>query len=134
MATATSSPFKKDEIRNQLAYYFDDDRIAIVQKNKSTGEWDSIAHATQEADGERLRVTYHARYAPITGLEQDLNTEIGLKYGLHLALLDYVRSRLEEDEGDMQKASFYFARFQSRVKKFPYRKSAIRSIQPYNLT
>mgnify|MGYP003671185392 CR=1 FL=1 len=133
MATALSSPFTKGEVRGSLAYYFDDDRIAIVQKNKSTGEWDSIAHATEVADGDRLRVTYHSRYAPITGLEQDLNTTIGLKYGLHLALIDYVRSRLEEDAGDMQKASFYFARFQSRVKKFPYRKSAVRSIQPYNL-
>ena len=133
MATATSSPFNKDKIQTQLAYYFDDDRIAIVQKNKQTGEWDSISDATANADGDRLRVTYHARYAPITGLEQDINTDIGLKYGLHLALLDYVRSRLEEDNGDMQKASFYFARFQSRIKKFPYRKSAVRSIQPFSL-
>ena len=134
MAKATTSPFKKDIIRRQMAYYFDDDRIAIIQKNKTTGEWDSITEETQEADGTRLRVTYHARYSPISDLEQDLNTQIGLKYGLHLALLDYIRSRLEEDEGDMQKAAFYFSRFQSRVKKFPYRKSAVRSIQPYNLT
>ena len=134
MAKATTSPFKKDIIRSQMAYYFDDDRIAIIQKNKTTGEWDSITEETQEADGTRLRVTYHARYSPISDLEQDLNTQIGLKYGLHLALLDYIRSRLEEDEGDMQKAAFYFSRFQSRVKKFPYRKSAVRSIQPYNLT
>ena len=134
MAKATTSPFKKDIIRSQMAYYFDDDRIAIIQKNKTTGEWDSITEETQEAEGTRLRVTYHARYSPISDLEQDLNTQIGLKYGLHLALLDYIRSRLEEDEGDMQKAAFYFSRFQSRVKKFPYRKSAVRSIQPYNLT
>ena len=134
MAKATTSPFKKDIIRSQMAYYFDDDRIAIIQKNKTTGEWDSITEETQEADGTRLRVTYHARYSPISDLEQDLNTQIGLKYGLHLALLDYIRSRLEEDDGDMQKAAFYFSRFQSRVKKFPYRKSAVRSIQPYNLT
>jgi hypothetical protein len=57
-----------------------------------------------------------------------------LKYGLHLALIDYIRSRLEEDNGDLQKASFYFGRFTKRVKQFPDRKSAIRSIQPYSLT
>lgn len=134
MAKATTSPFSREKCRTQLAYYFDDDRIAITQLNLSSGEWDSIGDATALGDGDRLRITYHARYAPISDLEQDINTDIGLKYGLHLALLDYVRSRLEEDEGDMQKASFYFARFQSRVKKFPYRKSAIRSIQPYNMT
>jgi hypothetical protein len=137
-ATATTSPFKKDTIRNQIAYYFDDDRIAIVQNNKTTGEWDSISEViTNNANldfDHRLRVTYHARYGPITGLEQDINTDIGLKYGLHLALIDYVRSRLEEDNGDLQKASFYFGRFTKRIKQFPYRKSAVRSIQPYSLT
>tara|TARA_R110002051_G_scaffold19567_1_gene54369 strand:- start:714 stop:1136 length:423 start_codon:yes stop_codon:yes gene_type:complete len=137
-STATTSPFTKSKIRNEMAYYFDDDRIAIVQSNKSTGEWDSISEAiTNNANADydhRLRVTYHSRYGPITGLEQDINTDIGLKYGLHLALLDYVRSRLEEDNGDLQKASFYFGRFTKRVKQFPYRKSAIRSIQPFNLT
>jgi len=133
-STATTSPFTKGKIKNEMAYYFDDDRIAIVQNNKTTGEWDSISEATADGDGERLRVTYHARYGPITSLEQDINTDIGLKYGLHLALIDYVRSRLEEDNGDLQKASFYFGRFTKRVKQFPYRKSAVRSIQPYNLT
>ena len=33
MASATSSPFKKDHIRKNLAYYFDDERIAIVERN-----------------------------------------------------------------------------------------------------
>ncbi|MDC0480344.1 hypothetical protein OAN76_02570 [Candidatus Marinimicrobia bacterium] len=134
MATATSSPFTKDKIRTQLAYYFDDDRIAITQKNTTSGEWKSISEETADSDGSRLRVTYHARYSPITSLTQDINTDIGLKYGLHLALIDYIRSRIEEDNGDLQKAAFYFGRFQKRVKQFPYRKSAVRSISPYNLT
>ena len=134
MAKATSSPFTKDDCKNNLAYYFNDDQIGIVEKNTTTGEWDSLSSETQDADGDRLRVHYHARYSPISDLDQDINTDIGLKYGLHLALLDYVRSRLEEDEGNMDKASFYFARFTSRIKKFPYRRSSTRSIQPYNLT
>jgi hypothetical protein len=138
MAASTTSPFTKSKVKTQMAYYFDDDRIAIVQKNNSTGEWESISEDLTNSSNlefdHRLRVTYHARYGPITGLEQDINTDIGLKYGLHLALIDYVRSRLEEDNGDLQKASFYFGRFTKRIKQFPYRKSAVRSIQPYSLT
>ena len=51
MAAATTSPFTKDKIRTQMAYYFDDDRIAVIQKNGTTGEWDSISETvTNDAD------------------------------------------------------------------------------------
>jgi hypothetical protein len=134
MATATSSPFTKDKIRTQMLYYFDDDRIAILQKNGSTGEWDSISDATVDADGDRMRLHYHSRYGTITDLESDLNVEIGVKYGLHLALLDYVRARIMEDDNDEQKAAYYYMKFQRRIKQYPYRKSSVRGIKLYNLT
>ena len=136
MASATSSPFKKDHIRKNLAYYFDDERIAIVERNgtgDSSGEWKSIQSATEAADGDRLRLHYHARYTPVTGLEQDLNTVIGVKYGLHLALIDYIRARLHEDAGDMQRSSYFYAKFKERVQKYPYRKSGQRGIQLFGL-
>ena len=138
MATATSSPFTKDKIRTQMAYYFDDDRIAIIQKNSTTGEWDSISETTtNDADTDldhRLRIHYHSRYTKVSGLEQDINTDIGLKYGLHLALIDYIRARLSEDSNEEQKAMYYYSKFNDRIKKYPYRKSAVRGIQLYNLT
>ena len=134
MAIATSSPFTRDKIRNDMSYYFDDDRIAILQRNSTTGELDSITETTAEADGERLRIHYHARYTAIAGLEDDLNTDVGLKYGLHLALLDYVRARIMEDMGDIEKSSYYLAKFRRMVKQYPYRKSSVRGIHPYNLT
>ena len=126
-------PFKKEDTRTKLGYYFDDDRIGIVQVNDQTGEWDSISENVSASDGAMLRVHTRARYPNITGLDQDINIDIGLKYGLHLALIDYVRSRLEEDNGNMEKAAYYYARFTSRIKKFPYRRSGVRSIQPYGL-
>ena len=33
MAIATTSPFKKDHIRNNMAYYLDDENIAIIEKD-----------------------------------------------------------------------------------------------------
>ena len=138
MAVATTSPFTKDKIRTQMAYYFDDDRIAIIQKNGTTGEWDSISETvTNNADSKkdhRLRLHYHARYTDVNNLEQDINTDIGLKYGLHLALLDYVRARISEDVGDVQTSTYYYMKFKERIKKYPYRKSAVRGINPYSLT
>jgi len=67
------------------------------------------------------------------GLEQDLNTVIGVKYGLHLALIDYIRARLHEDAGDMQRSSYFYAKFKERVQKYPYRKSGQRGIQLFGL-
>ena len=136
MAVATSSPFKKAHIRKNMAYYFDDERIAVVERNGTgdiSGEWKSIQSATVAADGDRLRLHYHARYVNITSLEQDINTDIGVKYGLHLALIDYVRARLHEDAGDMQRSSYFYAKFKERVQKYPYRKSGQRGIQMYGL-
>jgi len=134
MATATTSPFTRDKIRTQMVYYFDDDRIAILQKNGTTGEWDSISDATLDSDGDRMRLHYHSRYGTIKSLEDDLNTGIGLKYGLHLALLDYVRARIMEDDNDEEKATYYYMKFQKRIKQYPYRKSSVRGIKLYNLT
>ena len=37
MAIATTSPFTKEDTRKNLAYYFDDDQIAVIQKNSSSG-------------------------------------------------------------------------------------------------
>ena len=48
---ATTSPFKKNTIRNDMAYYFDDDRLALIEKNSTTGEWKSISTSvTNDAD------------------------------------------------------------------------------------
>jgi len=136
---ASSSPFKKDHILREMAYYFDDNRIALVEKNASgdtTGEWKSVATTVTNSSNEdidhRMVVHYHQRYTKITSLENDINTTIGLKYGLHLALLDYVRMRLEEDMGDHNKSNYYFARFRDRIKKYPYRKAGVRGIQTYS--
>ena len=148
MAIATSSPFKKDHIRNNMAYYFDDENIAIVEKNSSDdnatnkGEWQSIKTTispnTTVVDGDtvelhRLNITYHSRYISVTGLEQDINVDIGLKYGLHLALLDYLRARLHEDAGDIARSNYYYGKFRERIKKYPYRKSGVRGIQLFGL-
>jgi len=129
-----ASPFSKDDARKRLAYYFNDDQIGIVERNEQTGEWDSITSSVGTGDGATLRVHTRERYAKVTKLDQDLNTDIGLKYGLHIALIDYLRSRLEEDKGDLEKAAYYYSRFTSRIKKFPYRRSAVRSIEPYNMS
>jgi len=136
---SVTSPFNKGHVLNNMGYYFDDNRIAIVEKNgtgDTSGEWKSIQTSlTNNVDttkDHRLVIHYHQRYVKITSLEQDINTAIGLKYGLHLALLDYARMRLSDDNGDAESSKYYMARFSVRIKKYPYRKSGVRGIQTYS--
>jgi len=48
-------------------------------------------------------------------------------------LIDYIRARLHEDAGDMQRSSYFYAKFKERVQKYPYRKSGQRGIQLFGL-
>lgn len=126
------SPFSEEKIKD-LAYYFDDERIAIVKKNVTSGDWDTINDIFDVADNNYLQVYYHSRYNSINSLTQDINSDIGLPAGLHTALVYYVKYRLAEDGNDLRKAGYYYNRFLAKIKKYPYRKSGKRGIQLYKL-
>lgn len=122
-----ASPYSEEKI-NDLAYYFDDERIAIVKKNVTSGDWDTIDDAFDNADNSYLQVYYHSRYNSITSLTQDINSDIGLPAGLHTALVYYAKYRLAEDNNDLRKAGYYYNRFLAKIKQYPYRKSGKRGI------
>jgi len=145
MGLATTSPVTKDELRNKFAYYFDDDRLGLLEK-QSDGEWKSVSTTGWSSADDTLIIDYHARYNTVVDITQNLGEDdnknpagldqsgVGLKAGLHLALLDYVRARLAEDGQNEKQALYYYSRFKQRVRTYPFRRSAMRGIQPYNLT
>ena len=75
-----------------------------------------------------LRYTYRAKYTAITAQNQDLKTTSGLDSGLHHMVLCYVKARLFEDAGDIERASYYRRMFESGVHKYPLRKSGVRAL------
>lgn len=127
-----ASPFSEEKIKD-LAYYFDDERIAIVKKNVTSGDWDTIDDVFDVANNNYLQIYYHSRYNSITSLTQDINSDIGLPAGLHTALVYYAKYRLAEDNNDLRKAGYYYNRFLSKIKKYPYRKSGKRGIRTFKL-
>ena len=127
-----ASPFTKASIK-QFAYYFDDERIALVKENNTNGEYDSINTSISPVDNNYLQIYYHARYNTITDLTQHINTDIGLPPGLSTALVYYVKYRLAEDENDLRLAGYYWKKFQIKIKQYPYRKSGVRGIKPYSI-
>jgi hypothetical protein len=73
-----------------------------------------------------LRITYTAKYGTIDAQTEDLKTEAGLDSGLHPAVLCYMKSRMFEDTGDVQRAQYFKTMYDKMVKQYPLRKSGVR--------
>ena len=71
---------------------------------------------------------YRSKYTEVSSLTHNLTTNSGLNSGLHSALVDYVKSRLLEDVGDVQKAIYFKAKYDKSVKQWPHRKAGIRNL------
>ena len=125
-----ASPFTKSDLKD-MAYYFDDERIAVVKKNKTTGEFDSIDESITPTENNYLQIYFHARYNNVNNLEQHINNDIGLPSGLQTAIVYYIKYRLAEDDNDLRLAGYYWKKFQIKIKQHPYRKSGVRGIKPY---
>jgi len=100
-------------------FYFSKSHVA-----ESSGTFDSLF----VVDG--LRITYHSKYEDVTtsNLTGEISTSHGLDTGMQSALVCYVKARLFEDFGDLQKAQYYRMMFEKAIKQYPSRKSAIRAL------
>jgi hypothetical protein len=121
----------RDKPNDYFAWYNDDDRLAIVARQTNTteskgvvsGEYDTFSDSTV-ADG--IKMTIHSKYETATALTDDLQTTCGLNEMMHVHVLEYVKSRILEDMGDSDKASFFKRKYDSGVMKKPTRKSGVR--------
>lgn len=75
-----------------------------------------------------LRITYTAKYGTIDAQTEDLKTDAGLDSGLHPAVVCYLKSRMFEDAGDIQRAQYFRAMYDKMVKQYPLRKSGVRTL------
>ena len=122
---------KRDTPNNYYAWYNDDDRLAIVEKQTNSTDAKGIVSGTYDTytdstvtDG--IKMTIHSKYETATALTDDLQTTCGLNESMHVHVLEYVKSRILEDEGDAEKASFFRNKYDSGVMKKPTRKSGVR--------
>ena len=75
-----------------------------------------------------LRITYRAKYGTIDAQTEDLKTDAGLDSGLHPAVVCYIKGRMFEDAGDLQRAQYFRAMYDKMVKQYPLRKSGVRAL------
>ena len=121
----------RDKPNDYFAWYNDDDRLAIVErqintdesKGVSSGEYDTYTSSTV-TDG--IKMTIHSKYETATALTDDLQTTCGLNESMHVHVLEYVKSRILEDQGELDKAGFFKGKYESGVMKTPTRKSGVR--------
>jgi len=85
-----------------------------------------------------IRITYTSKYEKIDPsvsnyISNDLRSDYGLDSGMQVALLYYVKARLYEDIGDMEKSQYFRKLFYREVKQYPSRKTGVRVLAVPNL-
>jgi len=123
---------KRTYPNNYFAWYNDDQRLAIVCEDTtaSSGERTKEIYDSFQGDdvSNGIRITYKSKYGTIDAQTEDLKTEAGLDSGLHPAVVCYLKSRMFEDAGDIQRAQYFRTMYDKMVKQYPLRKSGVRTL------
>jgi hypothetical protein len=124
---------RRDAPNSYFAWYNDDDRLAIVVRQASSdsskgtvsGEFDTYLDSTV-TDG--IRMTVHSKYEEVSAVTDDLQDNSGLDSMMHAFILDYVKSRVLEDMGQIESSQYFRTKYENGVIKKPTRKSGVRII------
>jgi len=126
---------KRDFPNDYFAWYNDDDRLGLLCQVVSNDVSDTAQTIQEKYDTytgtsvtNGLRIHFHAKYGQVSQLTDDLRADSGVDTSLHPAIIDYVKSRLLEDMGDLQRAAYYKSKYERTIKQYPHRKSGIRAL------
>ena len=126
---------KRNFPNDYFAWYNDDDRLAIVSRVLTNDVSDSTETTLDKYDTytgssvtNGIRIHFHSKYGQVSQITDDLRADSGVDTSLHPAIIDYLKSRLLEDAGDLQRAAYYKAKYERTIKQYPHRKSGIRAL------
>ena len=115
-----------------FAWYNDDQRLAILCQDTTSvsGESTREKYDTYQGDDVTagIRITYHSKYGTIDAQTEDLKTTAGLDSGLHPMVVCYLKARLFEDAGDLERANYFRQMYEKGVHQYPLRKSGVRTL------
>ena len=111
----------RDNPNSHFSWFNDDDRLGIVERQSNT--YDTYTGSTV-TNG--IRMTIHSKYETAENLTDDLQTTCGLNETMHINVLDYVKARILEDQGNFENASFFMRKYKEGITKAPTRKSGVR--------
>jgi len=123
---------KRNFPNDYFAWYNDDDRLAIVCKVLSNDTTETVIDKYDTYSGDSvaggLRIHTHSKYGKVEEVTDDLKANSGLDTSLHASIIDYIKSRLLEDMGDLQRAAYYRNKYERTIKQYPHRKSGVRAL------
>ena len=123
---------KRTYPNNYFAWYNDDSRVAILSEDTAatSGERTTERYDTYQGDDitDGLRITYHSKYETVDAVTDDLKDDAGLDSGMHVSVLCYIKARLFEDAGDLQKAQYFRKMHTKMIKEYPLRKTGVRQL------
>ena len=121
---------KNNYPNRNFAWYNDDNRIAILATDttSTSGERTKEKYDTYQGDdiAGGLRITSNSRFDYVDSQSDHLKTNTGLDTGLHTSVVCYIKARMFEDSGDLQKSQYFRAMYQKMMKQYPSRKSGVR--------
>ena len=106
----------------KLFWFIEEERLGVVEKDTtedSTGKQITEIKSPSLSLGMGLRIRYKANYRPVEKIDNDLDGYSNLHESLHPALVCYVKSRMYEDVGDMEKAQYFRQMYEVKIRKFP---------------
>ena len=123
---------KRTYPNDYFAWYNDDSRIAIVCEDTTTTSGERTKEKYDSYQGadvsSGLRITYHSKYTTVDSPTDDLKTNAGLDSGMHVSVLCYVKTRMFEDMGDLEKAQYFRTMYTKMMKEYPLRKTGVRTL------
>ena len=123
---------KRTYPNDYFAWYNDDNRLAIIAEDTTSNDTVSTTgkYDTYQGDDvlEGIRIYCNSKLLTVSELDDDLYSDVGLDSGLHICVLYYVKARLFEDSGDMEKSDYFRKLFYRELKQYPTRRSGVRNL------
>ena len=121
---------KRTYPNDYFTWYNDDDRIAVLVLDTTSTSGERTKEKYDSYQGSDvtngIRIVFHSKYEEVTAVTNDLKSHAGLDSALHNAVLCYIKARLFEDIGDLEKAQYFRAMYESKIKKYRGRISGVR--------
>ena len=120
--------FNDDNLASQsVVTVADTDTFTMTRSSSDSNTNETGTFTSLFIDG-GLRMTYKSKYETVTASTEDLDTDIGLDTSLHPQLVCYMKSRLYEDQGNMEQANYFRQMYEQQMMKQRSRKSGVRAL------
>ena len=110
---------KRNFPNDYFAWYNDDNRIAIVNKQTSTSDSDV---------DNGIRIHYRSKYPKVQDIEDDMHLDLKLDSGLNSCVICFIKASLYEDTGNFEVAAYYRKMYEKMMREYPTRRSGVRNL------